>query len=45
LRRGRRGESNFIVSLVGDAISMSVTLRHEFLVSTACPALMRSKKV
>ena len=39
------GELNFIIALVGDAISMSVTLRQEFAVSTLWPALMRSKKV
>ena len=39
------GELNFITALVGEAISMSVTLRQEFAVSTLWPALMRSKKV
>ena len=34
-----------LVNFVGEEISMSVTLRHEFFVSTACPALMRSKNV
>ena len=39
------GELNFIIALVGDCTSMSVTLRQEFAVSTLWPALMRSKKV
>jgi hypothetical protein len=39
------GALNFTSALVGDWTSMSVTLPQEFLVSTACPALMRSRNV
>ena len=39
------GELNFIVALVGDAMTISCTLRQEFAVSSLMPDFGRSKKV